>query len=197
MAEWPDSTNLISFAPAFADPPLFGWPTDGPEAQVVAKIEPGDEIVPKFSQAPGFGADGQEEYQRLICEGLELDFDVLVKHYNDTIKWGLGAVPFIWRVTKRDADVSGLPNPWEAVTIERDDLEYPLSTQEFLRLRAVPTKLARQFKAMAAPGRRIQPLDPGTVAEIRRWGRPPRPRGGAAALVGRLGRVGSGGGRAT
>ena len=69
MAEWTVSTNLISFAPAFATPPLFGWPTDGPEAQVVAKMAPGDEIVPKFSQASGFGQDGQQDYQRLICEG--------------------------------------------------------------------------------------------------------------------------------
>ena len=170
MAEWTVSTNLILFAPAFATPPLFGWPTDGAEGQVVAKMAPGDEIVPKFSQAPGFGQDGQQDYQRLICEGLDLDFEVMVEHYKDTIQWGQGAVPFIWRVTKGEADVSGLPNAWAAVTIEREELEYPLSTQDFLRLRVVPTKLARQFKAMAAPGRRIQSLDPGTVAEIRRWG---------------------------
>lgn len=170
MAEWTVSTNLISFAPAMADPPLFGWPNDGPEAQTVAELELGDEIVPKFSQAPGFGQDGQKEYQRLICEALDLDYDLLVKAYNDTIKWGEGAVPFIWRVTKLDADVAGFPNPWTAVAIEREELDHPLSTQEFLRMRAVPTELARQFKAMAAPGRRIQKLPAGTVAEIRRWG---------------------------
>ena len=169
MTEWAVSTNLISFAPAQADPPIFGWPQDGAEAQVVASMEPGDLIVPKFSQSPGYGDDGQEDYQRGICAALGLDFAGMIARYAEVVRWGQSAVPYVWRVIRRRSDATGFPSrePWALVEIDVETLPRPLSTQEFLRLRAVPVALARQFKGMAARGRHIQQLPDGAVQMLR------------------------------
>jgi MoxR-like ATPase len=169
MTEWAVSTNLISFAPAQADPPIFGWPRDGAEAQVVAGMEPGDLIVPKFSQSPGYGDDGQEGYQRGICEVLGLVYEDMVARYAEVVRWGQSAVPYVWRVVRRRPDDPRFPSqhPWALVEIEVKQLERPLSTQEFLRVRAVPVALARQFKGMAARGRHIQRLPDGAVLMLR------------------------------
>ncbi len=168
MTEWAVSTNLISFAPAQANPPIFGWPQDGAEAQVVAAMEPGDLIVPKFSQSPGFGEDGQQDYQKGICAVLGLDYDAMTARYAEVVKGGMAAVPYVWRVVGRLPDDEHFPSqdPWSVVEIDVETLERPLSTQEFLRIRAVPTPLARQFKGMAAPGRHIQRLPPGAADVI-------------------------------
>jgi MoxR-like ATPase len=169
MTEWAVSTNLISFAPAQADPPIFGWPQDGAEAQVVATMKPGDLIVPKFSQSPGYGEDGQEGYQRGICATLGLDYDEMVARYAQVVRWGQSAVPYVWHVVRRLPDDGRFPSsdPWSVVAIEVETLERPLSTQEFLRLRAVPVALARQFKGMAARGRHIQRLPFTTASTLR------------------------------
>ncbi len=169
MTEWAVSTNLISFAPAQADPPVFGWPQDGAEAQVVATMEPGDLIVPKFSQSPGYGDDGQEGYQRGICEALGLNYEEQLRRYAEVVRWGQSAIPYVWRVIRRLPDDQRFPSqdPWSVVAIEVEWLERPLSTQEFLRVRAVPVELARQFKGMAARGRHIQRLPDGAVDTIR------------------------------
>ena len=174
MTEWAVSTNLISFAPAQADPPIFGWPQDGAEAQVVATMEPGDVIVPKFSQSPGYGDDGQEGYQRGICEVLGLQYEQMGKRYVEIVRGGQSAVPYVWHVVRRLPDDRRFPSqdPWSVVAIEVEELERPLSTQEFLRLRAVPVELARQFKGMAARGRHIQQLPDGTVETLRAFADP-------------------------
>jgi len=174
VTEWAVSTNLISFAPAEAKPPIFGWPQDGAEAQVVATMEPGDLIVPKFAQSPGYGDDGQEKYQRGICSTLGLDYEQMLARYADVVRWGQSAVPYIWHVVRRLPDDRRFPSqdPWSVVAIEVETLERPLATQEFLRVRAVPVELARQFKGMAARGRHIQRLPDGAVETIRACAHP-------------------------
>lgn len=174
MAEWAVSTNLISFAPAQANPPIFGWPQDGAEALIVASMSPGDLIVPKFSQSPGFGDDGQEEYQRGICDALGLRYEEMTARYVQVVKGGLAAVPYIWHVRRRLPDDDRFPtqDPWSVVEIDVEPLERPLSTQEFLRIRAVPPPLARQFKGMAAPGRHIQELPRDAVETIHMFADP-------------------------
>lgn len=49
VTEYAISTNLIAWAPARAEKPLFGWPQDGPEADVVKQMSVGDLLIPKFS----------------------------------------------------------------------------------------------------------------------------------------------------
>ena len=64
--------------------------------------------------------------------------------------------------------------PWSVVEIEVDELEYPISTREFLKLRAVPIELSRQFKATAGQGRHVQEVPLGTADQFRTLGAKPQ-----------------------
>jgi 5-methylcytosine-specific restriction enzyme B len=173
MAEYAISTNLISWVPARSG--MFGWPQDGPEAEVVEAMQPGDLLIPKFAQAPDYRRNGgdQTEYVKGLCNVLGLDYEEERDDYEDLIAGGLGAVPFVWRVTHPLHPVDSFPSdaPWSLVAIEQQELDSPLSTSEFLRLRAIPIEIARQFKAMAAPGRHIQKVPVGTADRILSFGR--------------------------
>ena len=170
MTEYAVSTNLISWAPAHAETPLFGWPTSDPEADVVKQMSLGDVLVPKFSQNPEYRrGGGQVEYQRGVCEVLGLDYEQQKAAYNERVAWGEGAVPFVMRVSGKPYEDDRYPSeaPWACVPVEVEQLDHPLSTQEFLRLRAIPVELARQFKATAARGRHIQEVPTGSADAIR------------------------------
>ena len=174
MTEFAVSTNLISWAPAQAERPFFGWPQDGPEGEVVKRLMPGDVLVPKFSQNPEYRrGGGQRDYQRRVCEVLGLDHEEQLNAYNAKVAWGEGAIPFLWRVTGKLDDDNRFPSsePWSRVSIEVEELPHPLSTREFLLLRVIPTKLARQFKATAAFGRHIQEIPPRATEAIREFAR--------------------------
>lgn len=172
VAEYAISTNLISWVPAKKG--VFGWPQDGPEAEVVDSMRSEDLLVPKFSQTPDYRRAGgsQTEYVKGICRLLGLEYEEELADYEERVAGGAGAVPFIWRVRRPAGMDPRYPSdaPWSTVAIEVEELEEPFSTSEFLRLRAVPIEIARQFKATAAAGRHIQRLPDGTVAELRRLG---------------------------
>jgi MoxR-like ATPase len=176
VAEYAISTNLISWVPAKRG--LFGWPQDGPEAEVVESMRPGDLLIPKFAQTPAYhrGGGDQIDYVKGICAVLGLDYDEEVRDYEDQIAAGAGAVPFIWRVQNLLPPDRRFPNnvPWSVVEIIPGRFADPYSTSEFLRLRAIPIEIARQFKATAAQGRHIQKLPDGTVEQIARFGDAPR-----------------------
>lgn len=171
MTDYTISTNLISWVPAKAG--IFGWPAGGAEAEAIEAMRPGDLLVPKFAQSPDYSrAETQVDYVKAICEVLKLDYEAEFSDYEDRVAWGAGAVPFIWRVKRSLGEAAKFPGdvPWRCVEIEQEELESPLSTSEFLRLRAIPIEIARQFKATAAPGRHIQELPLGTAAAIRSAG---------------------------
>jgi AAA domain (dynein-related subfamily) len=181
MAEYAVSTNLISWVPAKGsadskDPPMFGWPQEGPEAETVEELNPGDYLIPKFAQNPDYRRTGsQEDYVRGICEVLKRSYDDEKADYHKRVAGGAGAVLFVWRVKKSLGDDGRFPStePWSIVEIEVEELQHPISTSEFLRLRVIPIELARQFKATAAPGRHIQKVSDGTAAEILKIGKEP------------------------
>lgn len=172
MAEYAISTNLISWVPAKKN--IFGWPQDGPEAEVVDAMRPGDLLVPKFAQTPDYRRAGgsQSDYVKAICDLLNLDYEEEFADYEERVAGGIGAVPFVWRVTHPLPADARFPSdlPWSVVEIATRELPRPYSTSEFLRLRAVPIEIARQFKATAGQGRHIQPLPNGTVDELFRFG---------------------------
>lgn len=172
MAEYAISTNLISWAPAKAS--IFGWPQDAPEAEVVDAMQPGDLLVPKFSQTPDYRRAGgsQSDYVRAICDVLNLDYAKEFADYEKRVAGGIGAVPFIWRVTRSLPPDASFPSdlPWSVVEIDQRELTHPFSTSEFLRLRAITIEIARQFKATAAQGRHILPMPDGTVEELAHFG---------------------------
>ncbi len=181
MTQYVVSTNLISWVPAKAG--IFGWPRDGAEAEVVDGMRPGDFLIPKFAQNPDYRRGGsQSDYVKAICEVLGRDYAAELADYEERVAGGLGAVPFVWRVMRSLGDDDRFPSdePWSCVAIEQLDLKHPLSTSEFLRLRVIPIELARQFKATAAPGRRIQEVQDGTAEQITHWAE--RPKRGPEAL---------------
>lgn len=169
MADYTVSTNLISWIPAQHG--IFGWPANGQEAELIRGMEPGDLIVPKFAQLPTH--EDQEAYQRGIAEVFSDDWERRRAEYEKVVARGRGAVPFIMRVLRRLPDDEGYPSaePWACVAIELLELPYPLSTTEYLHLRAIPVEIAGQFKAMAAPNRHIQPLPHRAALEILKAGK--------------------------
>jgi hypothetical protein len=168
VADYTVSTNLISWIPAKHG--IFGWPDTGQEAEVIRGMEPGDLIVPKFAQLPVH--EDQEAYQRGIAKVFKDDWERRLAEYEEVVARGRGAVPFVMRVLQRLPDDDGFPSAedWARVEVELLHLSYPLSTSEFLHLRAIPVEIAGQFKAMAAPNRHIQALPPRAGAEVLRAG---------------------------
>jgi DNA polymerase III delta prime subunit len=164
VTDYAAAINLICWVPAMHG--IFGWPSDLREAELVRAMRPGDAIVPKFAQSHVWG--DQDGYQRDICAALGADFDRQRGEYDRVVGGGAGAVPFVMRVS---GDLPGELLNWDCVAVDLEWLEHPISTSEFLRMRAIPLELAGQFKAMAAPGRRIQALPPGTAAAVRDAGR--------------------------
>lgn len=163
------STNLISWPPAAKG--FFGWPLDGPEGELVRKLNPGDYLLPKFAQNPNYRrGGGQVEYVQAICEALDLEYDAMLGDYELRVAGGAGAVPFVMRVTDALDDVALAGYDWARVAIEVEELPHPISTSEFLRLRAIPLELARQLKATAAPGRHIQRITDEAFAAVRAAG---------------------------
>jgi energy-coupling factor transporter ATP-binding protein EcfA2 len=163
------STNLYGFAATKQG--FVEWPATTGEAEVLRAMQAGDLIVPKFAASADLGLGESLSAQQTYTAAIGLDPAELTAEYQSVIADGARGVPFILEVTgveEVDAHPSGAPWTRVAVTVEK--LPYPLSTQEFLRLRAVPLELAAQFKGIAAPGRHIQELPPGTVTAVREAG---------------------------
>jgi MoxR-like ATPase len=180
MADFTVSTNLIGWVPAKMN--YFGWPIDGPEAEIIDAMQIGDRLVPKFAQSPEFGAQGS--YVREICRRFGLDYEDLFSDYEEQVDWGSSAVPFIWTVQGEPHEDPKFPKvPWRVVSIYQEKLPFPYSTSEFLRLRDLPLEIARQFKGMAAPGRHIQVLPDGAVDRIREYAQVAAPRSAALRLL--------------
>lgn len=170
MADFAISTNLISWV--LAKRGIFGWPMKDAEGEVIETMQIGDALVPKFAQNPDFGPDSQVQFVESLCKILELDYESEFNDYQDRVNWGAGAVPFVWVVKSAPHDSTDFPEEalWKVVEIRQEELPIPFSTSEFLRLRAIPIEIARQFKAMAAPGRHIQPLPDETARTIQLYG---------------------------
>jgi DNA polymerase III delta prime subunit len=166
MSDYALSTNLYTFAQSSDG--FFAWPVNTGEAETINKLQPGDFLVPKFAQAPIHpGDEGGADWQRQYCETIGVDYDVVSAEYEQVVAGGAGATPFLLRVTEQRADDTRPANgPWAAVGVERVALERPLTTYEFLRLRAIPPEIAAQFKGTVAQGRHLQELPDGTAKRI-------------------------------
>jgi energy-coupling factor transporter ATP-binding protein EcfA2 len=166
MSDYALSTNLYTFAQSSEG--FFAWPVNTGEAETINKLQPGDFLVPKFAQAPIHPSDeGGSDWQRQYCETIGVDYDSIFAEYEEVIAAGAGATPFVLRVIEQRPDDTRPANgPWAAIGVERSTLEKPLSTYEFLRLRAVPPEIAAQFKGTVAQGRHLQELPDGTAKKI-------------------------------
>jgi hypothetical protein len=169
VTDYTVSTNLISWI--VSKKGWFGWPEDTAVVQRIAEMDAGDVIVPKFAQSASYeGNEGHAPYQRRVAEVFGVDYDEALASYEATIKGGAGAVPFVMRVTsprfRRTGEETPRGVPWSLVGVELEELAYPLSTSEYLRLRAVPIAISVQFKATVAKGRHVQELPVGTADAI-------------------------------
>jgi energy-coupling factor transporter ATP-binding protein EcfA2 len=168
MTEYALSTNLTTYAQSGEG--FFAWPIADGEGELITKMAAGDVLVPKFAQEPDYTRSGGDPtWQRRYCAAIGADYDEVLADYQRVIDGGAGAVPFLLSVTGRlsdDARYEG--SPWASVSVKREPLASPLSTQEFLMLRAIPVELARQFKGTAAPGRHVQQIEAGIAAAVKR-----------------------------
>ncbi len=169
MAAYALSTNLYSFAQVKAEQPFFGWPEATGEADMIKQFKAGDLIVPKFAASAHYvGGEDDPEWQQRYCAAIGIDYESLVEEYEEIVASGEGAVPFLLKVSgplPPDERQEGVP--WIKVAIEKVQLEEPLSTKEFLRLRAIPPTLAAQFKGTVSRGRHIQEIPLGVVGAVR------------------------------
>jgi MoxR-like ATPase len=170
VAEYALSTNLYTYAQARVDPAFFGWPVGTGEAEVIQQLNLGDVLIPKFSaSATWAGGDESElDWQKSYCTAIGLDYDEVRAAYEAEIAGGEGGVPFLLRV------IAKLPNderqdgaPWARVQVEKTPLSKPLSSKEFLLLRALPANISAQFKGAVARGRHLQELPDGVVAALK------------------------------
>jgi MoxR-like ATPase len=136
----------------------LGWNRETGEGDVIRRMKPGDIVVPKFAQEATYG-EQDTVAQRSYCLGIGVDFDEVVAEYDFVVSGGKGAVPFLLHVTgtPHEQDVAGEAVVQVAVDVEQ--LSTSLSTEEFLRLRALPETSAAQFKGTVARGRHIQEVD--------------------------------------
>jgi MoxR-like ATPase len=157
------STNLYTFAQVSEG--FFAWPEGTGEAEVIQGLNPGDIIVPKFSQAAAYGDDAA---QRVYCQSIGLTYENVVSDYQTTIDGGNSAVPYLMLVTAQGPPDERQAGPnWARVSVATEILTHPLSTQEFLRIRTLPPEIAAQFKATVAQGRHLQEVPDSLVDSIR------------------------------
>ena len=169
MSEYALSTNLYGFAAIRQG--FVEWPSASGEAEVLRSMTPGDLIVPKFAASADLGLGDSLATQQNYCAAIGVDPDEVAAEYDATVASGSNGIPYILHATGlHEVEDHPTGQPWTRVDVTVEELQYALSTQEFLRLRAVPLELAAQFKGIAAPGRHIQELPNGTVEAIRTAG---------------------------
>ncbi|MCF6735230.1 AAA family ATPase [Blastococcus sp. KM273129] len=169
MATFVMSTNCRVFAQI--DQGFIAWKRQTGEADFIGRMQPGDFLVAKFAQDAVYGEEDAAT-QRAYCENLGVDFDTIVAAYETLIQGGKGAVPYVLRVVTAPHDDDASGEPMVRVSVDVEDLDEPISTQEFLRLRALPDAIAAQFKGTVGRGRHIQEIDgDGLVAAVRAAGR--------------------------
>jgi MoxR-like ATPase len=169
VSEYALSTNLYGFAAIRQG--FVEWPSASGEAEVLRAMSPGDLIVPKFAASADLGLGDSLTAQQSYCAAIGVDPTQIAAEYDATVASGSNGIPYILHVTGlHEVEDHPTGQPWTRVDVTVEELDYALSTQEFLRLRAIPLELAAQFKGIAAPGRHIQELPAGTVAAVRAAG---------------------------
>jgi energy-coupling factor transporter ATP-binding protein EcfA2 len=169
MTEYALSTNLYGFAAIESG--FIEWPGASGEAEVLRSMSPDDLIIPKFAASADLGMGDSQAAQESYTAALGLDPAKVAEDYQALVAQGAQGVPMVLHVTSVE-EVENHPSgtSWTRVNVTVEELPYPLSTQEFLRLRAVPLELAAQFKGIAAPGRHVQEVPNGTVRALRAAG---------------------------
>lgn len=128
-------------------------------ADALRRISPGEHVVPLFEHAP---THGDEELRALdsVCKALTLDREELLRDYEAIA----GSVPFILTVIEGAQDRT--TDDLVVVRVDVNELQIPLMSSEFLRLRSLSDTVAAQFKG-SVPARAIQEVPKTLVASVR------------------------------
>ncbi|WP_158018276.1 AAA family ATPase [Mycobacterium basiliense] len=130
-------------------------------ADALRRMSPGDRVVPLFESTLAHGEDELRDLAA-ICKELALDRDEVVRAYEAIA----GSVPFILTVTGASQDGTIDDENVVVVPVNSDDLQVPLPSSEFLRLRTLSDTVASQFKG-AAPSRAIQEVPGALITSVR------------------------------
>jgi hypothetical protein len=164
VTEYVMAGNIWS-APVLRD--YTAWPRAKAEAEVIDAMYPGDLLIPKFAAAPLTDLENNLPRFQDFAEDIEIDADEAVIQYEATVEDGYAALPYLLRVVEHLDDLDSRGAPWARVRVERIEVEHPLETKEFLRLRVLPDEIAVQFKGMVGQGRHFQEVPIGTADAIR------------------------------
>lgn len=165
MTEYAMAGNIWS-APVLRD--YVAWPRDTPEGEEVDSMNEGDILIPKFAGEAVTDPTNNLPIFRRFAQDVGLDPDEAVASYDETVKGGKSALPYLLRVIEHLPDMPANGKPWARVRVEEIPVDYPLETKEFLRLRALPDDIAAQFKGMVGKGRHFQKVPPGTGEAVLR-----------------------------
>ncbi len=130
-------------------------------ADALRRMSSGEHVVPLFESAP---AHGEDELRALdaICDALSLDRDDLLNAYGAIA----GSVPSILTITAAPQERTVDGDNMVVVPVALGDLDTPVPSSDFLRLRALTDTVASQFKG-SAPARAIQEVTRALVTNVR------------------------------
>ncbi len=152
-------------APVLRD--YTAWPRANAEAEAIDGMYPGDILIPKFASSALTDLEKNLPRFEEFALDIEIDPDEAVTQYEATVEGGYAALPYLLRVVEPLDDLNARGTLWARVRVEEIEVEHPLETKEFLRLRALPDGIAVQFKGMVGRGRHFQAVPTGTAEAIR------------------------------
>lgn len=164
MVEYALSANIRTFSQIKCG--MIGWEKATGEGDRLLRLSAGDQLVAKFAHAAVYG-EQDETIQRSYLTELGLALEEVITEYDGTVHGGQGSVPFVLNVTGKPVEEDGPAGLFVTVPVGVEVLPEPISTQAFLRLRALPETIAAQFKGVVSRGRHIQEVPAGLVAALR------------------------------
>jgi hypothetical protein len=164
VTEYAMAGNIWS-APVLRD--YTAWPRANAEAEVIDGMYPGDLLIPKFAASALTDLEKNTPRFEQFAADIEIDADEAIAQYEATVEDGYAALPYLLRVTEQLEDLVARGTTWARVRVEEIEVEHPLETKEFLRLRALPDEIAVQFKGMVSRGRHFQEVPIGTADAVR------------------------------
>lgn len=164
VTEYAMAGNIWS-APVLRD--YTAWPRVNAEAEVIDGMNPGDLLIPKFASSALTDVERNLPRFEEFARDIGIDPDEAIVQYEATVEDGYAALPYLLRVVEHADDLIARGTAWARVRVEQIEVEHPLETKEFLRLRVLPDEIAVQFKGMVSRGRHFQTVPSGTADAIR------------------------------
>lgn len=164
VTEYAMAGNIWS-APVLRD--YTAWPRANAEAEVIDGMNPGDLLIPKFASSALTDVERNRPRFEEFARDIGIDPDEAVGQYEATVEDGYAALPYLLQVIEPLDDLIARRTTWARARVEQIEVEHPLETKEYLRLRALPDEIAAQFKGMVSRGRHFQTVPIGTADAVR------------------------------